>query len=119
MEILRRSVEQLCARPIPVQLWNQWAECRRILQHLQPIPVRHVHHVESSAGQSAHEGYGRSVFGYWGWNPACSFIREAERLRRWPSVIFEARSLRRFHEEDRRHGSELALLGKHRDLYHL
>ncbi len=54
LEVLRRSVEQLRQRPVPAQLWNQRAERGRILQHLQPVPVRHVHHVAPGSGRSPH-----------------------------------------------------------------
>ena len=53
VEVLRRSVEQLCARSVPDQLRSSGLEqlprrshyrSRRVLQHLQPVPVRHFHH---------------------------------------------------------------------------
>ncbi len=60
-----------------------WAASRRILQHLQPFPVRHVHHVAPGSGESPH--------------PGCDRLRVVR-------------------EKDRRPGSELAVLGQHRDL---
>ena len=41
------------------------------------------------------------VRGYREQHFACGFVREAQRFRRWPSGIVEARSVRRLREEDR------------------
>ena len=50
LEVLRRSVEQLRARSLPDELRHAGTEGGRVLQHLQPVPVRHLHHGAPGSG---------------------------------------------------------------------
>ena len=75
VEVLRRSVEQLRAGPLSAQLRGSRREHRRVLQHLQPVPVRHLHHGQRRCPHGAHSGH---------W-PISTPISSSERCRRFPS----------------------------------
>ena len=63
-------------RPLPAQLRGDRQEYRRVLQHLQPVPVRHVDHVTTPTGpQRAHPGHRRT----------CTRTSPTARCRRSPS----------------------------------
>ena len=47
-------MEQLRQRSVSAQLRHARTDGRRVLQHLQSVPVRHLDHVEPGAGRSAH-----------------------------------------------------------------
>ena len=52
LEVLRRPVEQLRQRSLSAELRHDRTDGRRVLQHLQSVPVRHVDHVESGSGRT-------------------------------------------------------------------
>ena len=74
---------------------------RRVLQHLQPVPVRHVHHEPSRCPHRAHPGHSEPLRGHRRRHASRRFLRQAQRIRGWPSIFLEARSVRRFRGEDR------------------
>jgi phospholipase C len=54
LEVLRRPVEQLCSRSVPAELRRHRRQQRRVLQHLQSVPVRHLDHGQRGRFRTAH-----------------------------------------------------------------
>ena len=61
-----------------------------------------------------------SLRGHQGGTISGGFDREAERLHRWSPGVFEARTVRRLHGENRdRSAGEPEAVARHRDLHHV
>ena len=106
LEVLRRSVEQLFGRSIPVELRRLSAQPRDEYCNICN-PFQYDTSIMANAGSphGTYPGHGEPVRGYRQQHAACGFVREAQRSRRWPSGIVEARSVRRLREEDRGRGA--------------
>ncbi len=73
---------------------------RRVLQHLQPVPVRHVGHGQSSCTNRPHQRHGRSLQRHPERHAACSLVREAKWIGRRSSFVVKTQFVRRFLEKD-------------------
>ena len=93
VEVLRGSVEQLCARSLSAQLRCNGGCHRRILQHLQPVSVRHVHNGQCDLPHGARSGHLEPLLGYPDWQAAGSFVREAQRACGWTSGVLKTGTL--------------------------
>ena len=74
------------------------ADRGRVLQHLQSVPVRHVHHGQPAMCPSPRTSRTpRTSTPTSERHAARGFVRQAERPRGRPSIVLEARSVRRLH----------------------
>ncbi len=99
--LLRRPVRPLSERQVPAE----WNTNDAVLQHLQLGAIFDLDHDRRRAARRSSEGHHGSLrrASKSGDLPAV-VLRQAERLRRRPSGLFEAQSVRRLREEDRRRG---------------
>ena len=75
---------------VPAQLRRDRQGQRRVLQHLQPIPVRHLDHGERGYTHCPHPGHCKPLQRHQEWNPACRLHRQAQRFGRWPPGFLQA-----------------------------